>query len=86
MDAEAVFGATRKHSKVIVVTEEPRGSSFGQGIAGRIVDDCFESLDAPVLVIGSENTPAIPLNEVMEQTYLPNAEEVRAAIERTLSY
>jgi 2-oxoisovalerate dehydrogenase E1 component len=86
VDAEAVFGATRKHSKVIVVTEEPRGSSFGQGIAGRIVDDCFESLDAPVLVIGSENTPAIPLNEVMEQTYLPNAEEVRAAIERTLSY
>ncbi len=86
VDAEAVFGATRKHSKVIVVTEEPRGSSFGQGIAGRIVDDCFESLDAPVLVIGSENTPAIPLNEVLEQTYLPNAEEVRAAIERTLSY
>lgn len=86
VDAEAVFGATRKHSKVIVVTEEPRGSSFGQGIAGRIVDDCFESLDAPVLVIGSENTPAIPLNETLELEYLPNAEEVRSAIERTLNF
>mgnify|MGYP000589394309 CR=1 FL=1 len=86
VDAEAIFGATKKHSKVVVVTEEPRGSSFAQGIAGRVVDDCFESLDAPVIVVGAENTPAIPLNETLEATYLPNEEEVRAAIERVLKF
>lgn len=86
VDAEAIFGSTKKHGKVIVVTEEPRGSSFGQGIAGRVVDDCFESLDAPVITVGAVDTPAIPLNEILEQTYLPNAEEVRAAIERVLTF
>ena len=86
VDAEAIFGATKKHNKVIVVTEEPRGSSFAQGIAGRVVDDCFESLDAPVIVVGAKDTPAIPLNEILEKTYLPDEEQVRAAIERVLGF
>jgi len=86
VDAEAIFGATKKHNKVIVVTEEPRGSSFAQGIAGRVVDDCFESLDAPVIVVGAKDTPAIPLNEILEKEYLPDEEEVRAAIERVLRF
>jgi 2-oxoisovalerate dehydrogenase E1 component len=86
VDAEAIFGSTKKHGKVVVVTEEPRGSSFGQGIAGRVVDDCFESLDAPVITVGAIDTPAIPLNEILEQTYLPNAEKVREAIERVLTF
>jgi len=86
VDAEAIFGATKKHNKVIVVTEEPRGSSFAQGIAGRVVDDCFESLDAPVIVVGAKDTPAIPLNEILEKTYLPDEEQVRAAIKRVLGF
>jgi len=86
VDAEAIFSATKKHNKVIVVTEEPRGSSFAQGIAGRVVDDCFESLDAPVIVVGAKDTPAIPLNEILEKEYLPDEEEVRAAIERVLGF
>ncbi|MDB4105065.1 thiamine pyrophosphate-dependent enzyme [Salibacteraceae bacterium] len=86
VDSDAIFVATKKHNKVIVVTEEPRGSSFAQGIAGRVVDDCFESLDAPVIVVGAKDTPAIPLNEILELAYLPNEEEVRAAIERVLQF
>lgn len=86
VDAEAIFEATKRHGKVVVVTEEPRGSSFGQGIAGRVVDDCFEYLDAPVITVGSVDTPAIPLNEILEATYLPNADKVREALERVLTF
>ena len=86
VDAEAIFGSTRKHGKVVVVTEEPRGSSFGQGIPGRVVDDCFESLDAPVITVGAVDTPAIPLNEILEQAYLPNEQQVKDAIERVLGF
>jgi len=86
VDAEAIFSATKRHGKVVVVTEEPRGSSFGQGIAGRVVDDCFQDLDAPVITVGAVDTPAIPLNETLESTYLPNEEKVREAIERVLSF
>jgi 2-oxoisovalerate dehydrogenase E1 component len=39
-----------------------------------------------VRVLGSEDTPAIPLNKVLEATYLPNAEKVRVALRALLSY
>lgn len=86
VDEEAILEAARRHSKVLVVTEEPVGNSFAQSIAGRIVQECFEYLDAPVMVIGSENTPAIPLNETLEATYLPNEEKVREGMRTLLGY
>jgi 2-oxoisovalerate dehydrogenase E1 component len=39
-----------------------------------------------VRVLGSEDTPAIPLNKILEYTYLPNADKVRTALEALLSY
>lgn len=86
VDEEAVLNAAKTHGTVLIVTEEPRGNSFAQSLAGRIVDECFEYLDCPVKVIGSENTPAIPLNETLEATYLPNEEKVKGAIDQLLSY
>ncbi len=86
VDEAAIFEAARTHGKIMVVTEEPVGNSFAQSIAGRIAQECFESLDGPVKVVGSENTPAIPLNETLEATYLPNEEKVRAAMDSLLSF
>ena len=69
-----------------MVTEEPGVHSFAAALAGNISANCFEWLDAPVRVIGSENLPAIPLNTTLEQTMLPNAEKVAKAIQELLSY
>ena len=76
----------QKHGKCIVLTEEPYNNGFAQALAGRISKKCFEYLDAPVEVIGSENLPAIPLNSVLETTMLPNAAKVSKAIKELLAY
>ncbi len=86
VDEEAIFASARKHSKVIVLTEEPVLNGFAQGIASRISENCFQSLDAPVKVIGSKNLPAIPLNSILEKTMLPNPEKVEQAIAELLAY
>lgn len=86
LDEQAVFNSVRKHSRCMVVTEEPINNSFAQAIAGRISKFCFESLDAPVEIIGAENLPAIPLNSTLEFTMLPNADKVSAAMEKLLAY
>ncbi|MGZ3920168.1 MAG: alpha-ketoacid dehydrogenase subunit alpha/beta [Bacteroidia bacterium] len=86
IDEEAIFESARKHSKVLVLTEEPVHNGFAQSIAARINENCFKSLDAPVRVIGAENMPAIPLNSTLEKAMLPNAEKVEKAIEDLLSY
>lgn len=86
LDEAAVFASVKKHSRCLVVTEEPFRNSFAQALAGSISRNCFESLDAPVEVIGAENLPAIPLNSTLEHTMLPNADKVAAAMEKLLSY
>lgn len=86
LDEELVFEAAKKHGKVLVVTEEPVNNTFAQSVAARIQENCFEQLDAPVRTIGSENMPAIPLNETLERTMIPSIEKVAGAIEALLAY
>ena len=86
LDETAIFESVRKCKKCLVLTEEPTGNSFARGLAGLIQEHCFESLDGPVRVLGSENLPAIPLNSTLEQTMLPNAEKVKYAVMELLKY
>ncbi|MBL7924302.1 MAG: tungsten formylmethanofuran dehydrogenase [Bacteroidia bacterium] len=86
LDTEAVFTSVRKHNKCLIVTEEPVFNSFAQALAGRIQQECFQWLEAPVRVIGAENMPAIPLNSILEATMLPNAQKVKSAMESLLDY
>jgi 2-oxoisovalerate dehydrogenase E1 component len=86
VDEEAVFASVKKNNKVMVLTEEAVPNSFAQALAGNIQQHCFQYLDAPVKVLGSENVPAIPLNSTLEATMLPNPEKVKTAIEQLLAY
>ena len=86
LDREAMFNSVRKHNKCLVLTEEPKGFGFAQALAGEIQQECFESLDAPVKVLGAENMPAIPLNSTLEATMIPNAEKVKKVMKEILDY
>ena len=86
LDEETIFTSVKQNNKCIVLTEEPTNNTFAQSLAGRISQECFKSLDAPVLVVGSENLPAIPLNSILEATMLPNADKLKIAIESLLKY
>jgi len=86
LDEKLIYSRVNKHGKCLVLTEEPYNNSFAQSLAGRIQEKCFEKLDAPVFVLGSENIPAIPLNSKLEETMIPNAEKVSKKIEKILNY
>ena len=86
IDEEAIFNSARNHGKIMILTEEPVNNGFSQSIAARISEHCFEYLDAPVKVIGSENLPAIPLNAQLEFTMMPNAAKVKSLIQNILAY
>lgn len=86
LDEETIFKSVKKTKKCLVVTEEPTNNSFARSLAGLIQEKCFKHLDAPVMVIGSENMPAIPLNSNLEFTMIPNADKVRIKMEELLKY
>jgi 2-oxoisovalerate dehydrogenase E1 component len=86
LDEKTILSSVKKHSRCLVVTEEPVANSFAQSLAGMISEKCFEFLDAPVRIIGSENLPAIPLNSTLEATMLPNADKVAKTMKALLDY
>lgn len=86
LDEALMYAKAREYNRVLVVTEEPVQNSFAQSLAGRIQENCFTSLDAPVRTIGSANLPAIPLNEILERTMLPNEEKVSVAVKELLAW
>lgn len=86
LDKEAMFAAARTHGRIMVLTEESVESTFSLGLVARIQKECFQYLDAPIELVGSIDTPAIPLNSVLEAALLPNAEKVSKAIGELLQY
>lgn len=86
LDEEAIYAAVERHGKVLVLTEETITHSFAEALAGRISSNCFQKLDAPVKIVGSVNTPAVPLNENLEKAMLPNVSLVSEAISDLLNY
>ena len=85
LDEEMIFETVKKHGKCLLVTEEQQNNSFSEALAGRISKSCFRFLDAPVEVIGALNLPAVPMNTVLENAMLPNADKVADKIFALLS-
>ena len=86
LDEDTVMKSVKKTGKCLVITEEPSNNSFARALAGKIQEECFTYLDAPVMTIGSENMPAIPLNSTLEETMIPSTTKVKLKIENLLSY
>lgn len=86
LDEETIMKSVKKCGKCLVVTEEPSDNTFARALSGKIQEECFKYLDAPVMTIGSENMPAIPLNSILEQTMIPSTEKVKVKIEEIMGY
>ena len=86
MDEDAVMSAVRRHARCLVVTEEQLTNSFAQALAGRINEQCFRDLDAPVRFLGALDMPAVPLNSTLEAAMIPSAEKVSSALGELLRY
>ncbi len=86
LDEEAMIASAKKHGRVLIVSEEASGSPFAKSLAGIVQGGAFEYLDAPVALVASEDMPAIPLNSTLEETMIPNAEKVGAAMQELLDY
>jgi 2-oxoisovalerate dehydrogenase E1 component len=86
LDYERIAEGVRRYHRVLILTEEPPAHSFAQALAGWIAQNLFEMLDAPPLVIGSQEVPAVPLNLTLEKAYLPAPETILEAVEKLLRY
>ncbi|MEM6522582.1 MAG: dehydrogenase E1 component subunit alpha/beta [Bacteroidota bacterium] len=69
-DKEAVMSSVKKTSKVLVLHEDCLTGGIGAEISAWISEYCFENLDAPVMRVGSLDTP-VPFASTLEENFLP---------------
>jgi acetoin:2,6-dichlorophenolindophenol oxidoreductase subunit beta len=83
LDEEAIVGSVRKTTRCVVAHEAIVRMGFGAEIAAVVQHGAFDYLDAPVERVGAMFTP-VPFAPVMEQYVIPYAEDVLAAVKRTV--
>ncbi len=69
LDTESIFESVKKTGKVLVLHEDTYTGGIGGEIAALIAENCFEFLDAPVMRVGSLDTP-VPMNADLEVNFL----------------
>jgi 2-oxoisovalerate dehydrogenase E1 component beta subunit len=85
LDRAAVLRVARHCSRVMIVHEDSRTGGIGESVAAIIQEEAFDSLDAPVRIIGALDTP-VPYSPPLEEVFLPSAAEIERAARRLLAY
>jgi 2-oxoisovalerate dehydrogenase E1 component len=84
-DWEAIRRTVAKTHRVLVAYEDMLSWGYGAEIAARIADELFDELDAPVRRLGAQDT-FCAYQPLLEDAILPQAADVRRAIESLLEY
>ncbi|HEY2241917.1 MAG TPA: alpha-ketoacid dehydrogenase subunit beta [Streptosporangiaceae bacterium] len=84
VDMAAIAASVRRTGRCVIVHEAPVYSGLGAEIAARITEECFYSLEAPVLRVGGFSTPYPPSR--VEDHYLPDLDRVLDAVDRVFGY
>jgi 2-oxoisovalerate dehydrogenase E1 component len=71
-DKETVFASVQKTGKCLVLHEDTLVGGFGGEVAASIQEECFRHLDAPVMRLGSLDTP-VPFNTRLEENFLASS-------------
>jgi 2-oxoisovalerate dehydrogenase E1 component beta subunit len=84
LDMGPVFESVRKTGRCVVVHEAPGNLGLGAEIAARITEECFYSLEAPVLRVTGFDVPYPAAR--MEEEYLPDLDRVLDAVDRSFGW
>jgi 2-oxoisovalerate dehydrogenase E1 component len=83
-DKDTIAASVHKTGKVLVLHEDTLTGGIGGEIAAWIGEHCFTALDAPVMRLGSLDTP-VPFALSLEANFLPNL-RLKETLTRLLSY
>ena len=83
LDEQALVDSVKKTNRCVVAHEAVVRGGFGAEVAAVIQHQAFDWLDAPIERVGSKFAP-LAFAPAMEQFVIPQAEDVLAAVKRTV--
>jgi 2-oxoisovalerate dehydrogenase E1 component beta subunit len=84
LDTRTIFESVRRTGRCVVVHEAVVTGGIGAEIAAQVTQECFYSLEAPVLRVGGYTTPYPPSR--LEEYYLPDLDRILDGVDRSFGY
>jgi pyruvate dehydrogenase E1 component beta subunit len=84
LDLDLLAESVRRTGRAVVVHEAPMTAGFGAEVVARIVEDCFDFLEAPVLRVTGYDMPYPPAT--IEEHYVPSVDRILDAVLRVTTY
>jgi len=84
IDYDTILASVKKTGRLVVAQEAPENASVGSEIAATLTEKAFYVMEAPVLRVSGFNTPFPPSK--LEKLYLPDADRILDAVDRSLAY
>ncbi|HEU4675420.1 MAG TPA: alpha-ketoacid dehydrogenase subunit beta [Motilibacteraceae bacterium] len=84
LDMETLAASVQRTGRLVVVHEAPVFLGMGAEIAARVSEQCFYSLQAPVMRVGGFDIPYPPSR--LEEEFLPDLDRVLDAVDRSLAF
>lgn len=84
-DMEAIKTSLGKTNRILICHEETKTSGFAGEIAARINEECFESLDAPILRVAAKDSHVAYCPQ-QEEYILPQVSDVEEELRKLLTY
>ena len=85
LDRAAVLAVARRCHRLLIVHEDSRTGGIGESVAAIVQEEAFESLDAPIRIVGALDTP-VPYSPPLEDFYLPGEARVERAARLLVGY
>jgi pyruvate/2-oxoglutarate/acetoin dehydrogenase E1 component len=77
-DMDTLVRSLEKTNRLVIVDEDWESGSWASTISARVMEQCFDLLDAPVIRVCVPNMP-VP-GGYMEETIIPTVEKIETAI------
>src|SRR6185437_7038685 len=84
LDMETLRTSVRKTRRAVVVHEAPVFMGLGAEIVAQLMHDLFDVLEAPIERVGNATIPYPPSR--FEKLFLPDADRILEAVDRTREY
>jgi pyruvate dehydrogenase E1 component beta subunit len=84
IDFSTIINSVKKTGRLVVASEASTSFSVSAEVAAKVAELAFYHLEAPVIRVGSFDVPYPPAK--LEELFLPDADRILEAVDRSLSY
>ena len=83
LDLATILASVKKTGRLIIASDDVRCGGIGSEISAQVIEEAFDSLDAPILRVAAPDMP-IPFSPTLEQAYMPNVQKIIEAAKKLI--